>query len=222
MTKQEIDALVDEHIARNIAKIDIFKHTSKSGQVRRWAILRTTTGRYITSTPSCALSAKDDNQEAGEQLAIANAKNELAYKLLFDKGYTPEEVKALKALINIINKANPLTAPTEGVEDDEFLTVLDNLMRYANQNQNNRVKIEWDGKIIGSVTFVQERGETLIKWEGDKDKAMIQIRQGLAGHIVEQPCPPKKATRKRKAKQEVQPKNPQTTDNPDSDSTPHI
>lgn len=213
MTKQEIDALVDAHIA----KIEIYKHTSKSGQVRRSAILRTTSGRYITSTPSCALSAKDDNQEAGEQLAIANAKNELAKKLLLSKGYTVEEINSLR------NEATkPSTAPTEGVEDDEFLTVLDNLMRYANQNQNNCVKIEWDGEIIGSVTFVQESGKTLIKWEGDKDKAMIQIRQGLAGHIVEQPCPPKKTTRKRKAKQEVQPKNPQTTDNPDSDSTPHI
>lgn len=218
MTKQEIDALVDEHIARNIAKIDIFKHTSKSGQVRRWAILRIITGGYISSKPSCALSAKDDNQEAGEQLAITNAKNELAKKLLLSKGYTVEEINSLR------NEATkPSTAPTEGVEDEEFLTMLDNLARCANQIENNRVKIDQDGEFFGSVTFIQEEsGETLIKWEGDKDKAMIQIRQYLAGHIVEQPCPPKKATRKRKAKQEVQPKNPQTTDNPDSDSTPHI
>ena len=214
MTKQEIDALVDAYIAR----IDIFKHTSKSGQVRRWAILRIITGGYITSKPSCALSAKDDNQEAGEQLAITNAKNELAKKLLLSEGYTFEEINSLR------NEATkPSTAPTEGVEDEEFLTMLDNMARCANQNENNRVKIDQDGEFFGSVTFIQEdNGETLIKWEGDKDKAMIQIRQYLAGNIVEQPCPPKKTPRKRKAKQEVQPQNPQTTDNPDSDSTPHI
>lgn len=213
MTKQEIDALVDAYIAR----IDIFKHTSKSGQVRRWAILRIITGGYISSKPSCALSAKDDNQEAGEQLAITNAKNELANKLLLSEGYTFEEINSLR------NEATkPSTAPTEGVEDEEFLTMLDNLTRCANQNENNRVKIDQDGEFFGSVTFVQEEsGETLIKWEGDKDKAMIQIRQYLAGHIVEQPCHAKKATRKRKAKQEVQPQKPQNTDNPD-DSTPHI
>lgn len=213
MAKQEIDALVDAYIAR----IDIFKHTSKSGQVRRWAILRIITGGYITSKPSCALSAKDDNQEAGEQLAITNAKNELANKLLLSEGYTFEEINSLR------NEATkPSTAPTEGIEDEEFLTMLNRMTRCASQRQNNRVKIEQDGAVIGKVTFSREEsGRFLIEWEGDKDKAMIQIRQYLAGHIVEQPCHPKKATRKRKTKQDLKPQNPQTTDNPD-DSTPHI
>lgn len=177
MTKQHIDALVDAYIA----KIDIIEHTSKSGQVRRWAILRTITGGYVASRPSCVLSAKNDDQEAGEQLAITNAKNELAKQFLLSEGYTFEEINSLTS-----EATKPVEAPTEGVEDHEFLTMLENLMRCANQNDNNRVRIDQDGESIGSVTFM--RGESgmvlVIQWEGDEDKAMIQIRKHLAGHIV--------------------------------------
>jgi len=64
-------------IEANIIDTEIIKHVSKSGQVLRWAILTTRCGFSVVGKPSCSVSKENDNAEIGENIAIANSKEEL-------------------------------------------------------------------------------------------------------------------------------------------------
>lgn len=66
----------DDMIA-NIAHTEIVKHVSVTGQVLRWAIITTKNGFAVTGKPSCAVSAENDNEAIGKQIALKNAENEL-------------------------------------------------------------------------------------------------------------------------------------------------
>lgn len=79
VTLQEIEA--------NIVSTEIVVHTSRSGQVMRWAVLNMLNGFAITGRPSVAVSPENDDVELGEKVARANAINE-AWPLL---GYALKE-----------------------------------------------------------------------------------------------------------------------------------
>ena len=53
------------------------KHVTPSGSVLRWAVLNLKNGFFVTGKPSAAVSAANDNEEIGRQVAYANARNEL-------------------------------------------------------------------------------------------------------------------------------------------------
>ena len=61
----------------NIRGVEIVKHTSKGGQVLRWAVITTASGYAVTGRPSVAVSPENDNAEIGEKVAIENARHEL-------------------------------------------------------------------------------------------------------------------------------------------------
>lgn len=60
-----------------IASTEIVKHVTPSGSILRWAVLNLKNGFSVTGKPSAAVSAANDNEEIGRQVAIDNARNEL-------------------------------------------------------------------------------------------------------------------------------------------------
>lgn len=64
-------------IEANIAGVEIVKFLSKTGQVLRWAVITTRSGFAVVGKPSCAVSPENDNSEIGENVAIANSKEEM-------------------------------------------------------------------------------------------------------------------------------------------------
>ena len=60
-----------------IESVDVVKHITPSGSVLRWAVLNLKNGYSVTGNPSAAVSAVNDNEEIGRQIAIDNARNEL-------------------------------------------------------------------------------------------------------------------------------------------------
>lgn len=69
VTPSDLDAAIDS--------VDVVKHTTPSGSVLRWAVLNLKNGFSVTGKPSAAVSAADDNEEIGRQVAIDNAHNVL-------------------------------------------------------------------------------------------------------------------------------------------------
>ncbi len=61
----------------NIVDTEIVKHATKSGKILRWAVLTCANGFAVTGKPSAAVSAENDNEEIGIQIAIENAREEL-------------------------------------------------------------------------------------------------------------------------------------------------
>lgn len=76
----------------NIVDTEILKHTTKSGQILRWAILTTKSGFAVVGKPSCAVSVENDNAEIGQQIAIDNSTEEL-WPLM---GYALKETMSIK------------------------------------------------------------------------------------------------------------------------------
>lgn len=64
-------------IDENIVDVEIVKHTSKAGQVLRWAVITTKNGYAVAGKPSCSVSSANDNAEIGEKVAIENSRSEL-------------------------------------------------------------------------------------------------------------------------------------------------
>lgn len=60
-----------------IGSVDVVKHVTPSGSVLRWAVLNLKNGFFVTGKPSAAVSAANDSEEIGRQVAIDNARNEL-------------------------------------------------------------------------------------------------------------------------------------------------
>lgn len=69
VTPSDLDAAIDS--------VDVVKHITPSGSVLRWAVLNLKNGFSVTGKPSAAVSAANDNEEVGRQVAIDNARNEL-------------------------------------------------------------------------------------------------------------------------------------------------
>ena len=69
VTPGDLDAAIDS--------VDYVKHVTPSGSVLRWAVLNLKNGFSVTGKPSAAVSAANDNEEIGRQVAIDNARNEL-------------------------------------------------------------------------------------------------------------------------------------------------
>ena len=69
VTPSDLDAAIDS--------VDVVKHITPSGSVLRWAVLNLKNGFSVTGKPSAAVSAANDNEEIGRQVAIDNARNEL-------------------------------------------------------------------------------------------------------------------------------------------------
>jgi hypothetical protein len=69
--------VTEEALRDNIASIEVLKHTTKSGQILRWAVLNTKSGFAVTGRPSAAVSPANDNAQLGEETAIRNAEQEL-------------------------------------------------------------------------------------------------------------------------------------------------
>jgi hypothetical protein len=61
----------------NITDTEIVKHTSKSGQVLRWAILTTKSGYAVVGNPSVAVSPENDDADVGVKVAIENSREAL-------------------------------------------------------------------------------------------------------------------------------------------------
>lgn len=66
-----------ENLHDKIKDVEIVKHTSKSGQVIRWAVLTAENGYAIVGKHAIAVSPENDNVEVGERIAIENANDEL-------------------------------------------------------------------------------------------------------------------------------------------------
>jgi hypothetical protein len=60
-----------------IQHTEIVKHTTISGQVLRWAVLTLDNGFSVAGRPSVSVSPANDNAEIGEQVAIANTRNDI-------------------------------------------------------------------------------------------------------------------------------------------------
>ena len=69
VTPGDLDAAIDS--------VDYVKHVTPSGSILRWAVLNLKNGFSVTGKPSAAVSAANDNEEIGRQVAIDNARNEL-------------------------------------------------------------------------------------------------------------------------------------------------
>jgi hypothetical protein len=69
ITPSDLDAAIDS--------VDVVKHITPSGSVLRWAVLNLKNGFSVTGKPSAAVSAANDNEEIGRQVAIDNARSEL-------------------------------------------------------------------------------------------------------------------------------------------------
>ena len=69
VTPGDLDAAIDS--------VDVVKHITPSGSVLRWAVLNLKNGFAVTGKPSAAVSAANDNEEIGRQVAIDNARNDL-------------------------------------------------------------------------------------------------------------------------------------------------
>ena len=69
ITPSDLDAAIDS--------VDVVKHITPSGSVLRWAVLNLKNGFAVAGKPSAAVSAANDNEEIGRQVAIDNARNEL-------------------------------------------------------------------------------------------------------------------------------------------------
>ena len=66
-----------DDLMNNITDVEYVKHVSKSGQVLRWAVITTQNGFAVTGRPSCSVSAANDDEELGKDVALSNAKGEL-------------------------------------------------------------------------------------------------------------------------------------------------
>lgn len=69
VTPSDLDAAIDS--------VDVVKHITPSGSVLRWAVLNLKNGFSVTGKPSAAVSAANDKEEIGRQVAYDNARNEL-------------------------------------------------------------------------------------------------------------------------------------------------
>lgn len=69
VTPADIDA--------NIRDVEILTHITAAGQILRWAILTTQSGYAVVGKPSCAVSAENDDAVLGQDIALANSRNEL-------------------------------------------------------------------------------------------------------------------------------------------------
>ena len=69
VTPGDLDAAIDS--------VDVVKHITPSGSVLRWAVFNLKNGFAVTGKPSAAVSAANDNEEIGRQVAIDNARDEL-------------------------------------------------------------------------------------------------------------------------------------------------
>ena len=75
VTPGDLDAAIDS--------VDYVKHVTPSGSILRWAVLNLKNGFSVTGKPSAAVSAANDNEEIGRQVAYDNARNELRVFLGF-------------------------------------------------------------------------------------------------------------------------------------------
>jgi len=69
--------LTPEDLDGNVINSAFVKHISAGGQVLRWCVLTTKSGFAVTGRPSVSVSPENDDQEIGEKVAFANARNEL-------------------------------------------------------------------------------------------------------------------------------------------------
>ncbi len=83
-------------IAAEIKHVDYVQHTSRSGQVLRWAVITTKNGFAVTGRPSASVSPENDDAAIGEKVAFENAKQEL-WPLL---GYSLKERLYVASLID--------------------------------------------------------------------------------------------------------------------------
>ncbi len=74
-----------DELNANIVDTEIVKHVSKSGKILRWAVITTQSGHAVHGRANVALSAENDNEELGKQLAIENAKSELWALMAYEK-----------------------------------------------------------------------------------------------------------------------------------------
>ena len=64
-------------LTSNIADVEFIMHTSKGGQVLRWAILTTASGYAVVGKPSVSVSPENDREDIGKQVAYENSRNEM-------------------------------------------------------------------------------------------------------------------------------------------------
>lgn len=87
-TDQEIEQLVQElgataarvtpeDFEANIVHTEIVKHITPSGKVLRWAVLTCKNGFAVAGSPSASVSASNDREEIGVQVAVDNARSKL-------------------------------------------------------------------------------------------------------------------------------------------------
>lgn len=61
----------------NIIDTEIVKHTSRTGQVFRWAIITVINGFGVVGKPSVAVSPENDDAEIGERCAVENSRDDM-------------------------------------------------------------------------------------------------------------------------------------------------
>lgn len=61
----------------NIESVEYVSHTTPSGSVLRWAVLNCRNGFSVTGEPSAAVSAANDNEVFGKEIAYKNAKEKM-------------------------------------------------------------------------------------------------------------------------------------------------
>ena len=66
-----------EDLEAAIAHVEYVKRLTFGGSVLRWAVITLHNGFTVTGRPSAAVSPANDDQEVGERVALANAKNEM-------------------------------------------------------------------------------------------------------------------------------------------------
>lgn len=70
-------SVTTDALAKVVTDVEIVTHVTKSGQTLRWAVLTTVNGFAVTGKPSCCVSPANDDPATGEQIALANAEDEL-------------------------------------------------------------------------------------------------------------------------------------------------
>lgn len=70
-------SVTTEALNKVVKDVEIVTHVTKSGQTLRWAVLTTENGFAVTGKPSCCVSPENDDPVKGEQIAMANAEDEL-------------------------------------------------------------------------------------------------------------------------------------------------
>lgn len=70
-------SVTTEGLNKVVKDVDIVTHVTKSGQTLRGAVLTVENGFAVTGKPSCCVSPENADPVKGEQIARANAKDEL-------------------------------------------------------------------------------------------------------------------------------------------------